>query len=291
MLNGLRLSLTNGQAISAEGTTGSTVYLVPHVHGRIELFFDSEWTVFTTTGASLALTGLVADSIYDVFAYYDTLTRAVKLELSVPWVGNFARTADDSITPMVTRLHGVYIKEGDPSRRYLGTMRTVTTTTVADTSAKRFLWNFYNKVDRTLSVIDSTNTWTYAGSAGGPNWRGANASTSSKIEVVVGFSNQSTAHFKSYGMHAAAAGTSADYSATPGVGIFTSGSNSAQLFGACPNSLTLFMTAQAENRHLMSSGYYPIWWLDGNNKSSSTQYLGDNGTTVAQSGMVGTIQG
>ena len=57
------------------------------------------------------------------------------------------------------------------------------------------------------------------------------------------------------------------------------------------NSLTLFMTMMALYRGTVNVGYRATWWFDSNNSSGLTQYLGDNNTTVMQSGVVGTIQG
>lgn len=290
MLNGFRLSLTSGQSISADGATSTTVYLVPHLHGKIELYSGTEWVVYTTSQISLVLGTLVSDTNYDVFAYYNSELSTVALELGPAWYNSGSRTADDSITPGLIRLNGVYVKDGDLTRLYLGTLRTSSTTQTIDSTSKRFLWNYYNRVDRILSVTDATNTWTYAGSNNSANWRGANGSTSSKVELVTGLT-ASEATFRAHNICIAANSATADYIASTGIGLSHSGSNSAQLYGCNPNSLTLYMTTQAECQTFLTIGYRTTWWLDGNNKSGNTGYIGDNNTTVAQSGMVGVMQG
>ena len=74
----------------------------------------------------------------------------------------------------LTRQNGVYVKSGDPTRRYLGTVRTTATTgTSANTENKRFIYNYYNKLPFAVKTANSNASWTYTTAA----WREYNGGT------------------------------------------------------------------------------------------------------------------
>ena len=47
---------------------------------------------------------------------------------------------------------------------------------------KRFVWNYYNRIERILLKTESTTSWTYATVA----WRSLNNSTANRIEIITG---------------------------------------------------------------------------------------------------------
>jgi hypothetical protein len=181
-----RLTLTSGTPITTSDVTGATtIYFTPYKGGRIALFDGtSVWTALPFSETSLALGTLVSATNYDVFAYNNNGTLA--LEIGPAWSSNTARA-----TALVLQ-DGVYVKSGATTRRYLGTFRTTSTTTTEDSGGgvttqvggKRFLWNMCNRVDRPMSVFDSTNAWSYITGA----WRQKNAAAGNKVEFVVGLS-------------------------------------------------------------------------------------------------------
>lgn len=85
---------------------------------------------------------------------------------------------------------GRYCEAGDKTRLYLGTFLTTSTTTTEDSmggtttlvGGKRFVWNYYNRVDRQAREFDGTGSWTYSGAV----WRQARATASNKVEFVCG---------------------------------------------------------------------------------------------------------
>jgi len=110
------------------------------------------------TSGELSLAGpLTASSVYDVFAYYDPATNAVKLEQSFAWSNDTTRV------DAVVRKDGVFVKSGNPTRRLVGTVRTDASGNFVDSSSKRWIWNVSNRVDRTLLVTEATGAWTYSG--------------------------------------------------------------------------------------------------------------------------------
>src|SRR5207245_734096 len=92
---------------------------------------------------------------------------------------------------------GIWVKSGDSTRRYLGTIRTDSTTTTIDdgghlasqTGGKRYVWNVANRVGVKLSVRDATTTWTY----GSATVRQANGAAGNKVEFVIGLSEDDIA--------------------------------------------------------------------------------------------------
>jgi hypothetical protein len=288
MLNGFRLSLTSGSPVSTDGTTSTTIYLTPYISGTIELYFNGRWKLIKSNEVSISLTslGLSNNTNYDIFAYWDNITHAVKLEL-VAWAGDGARNI------ALTRQDGVLVKISDTTRRFVGTCRTVSTTQVTDSVTKRFLWNHYNRLDRAMSVVDSTNTWTFIAANLVSEWQGANGATgSNKVEYVAGDPDSYVPIvFRAQGMAHGANSLTSTFVAASGIGLFATGTNNATLYGSNPQSLTLYTVNFADLITNATMGHQTVNWLDGSNSSGIFGYVGDNGTTSAQTGMVGKIQG
>lgn len=177
-----RLSLVSGDAMPvADQTAKATLYAVPYGGNRISLWNGSAWVVHTPTERSLALGTLTSGLNYDVFAYDNAGT--VTLEL-------LAWTSDTARAMALTTQDGVLVKSGAATRRYLGTIRTTATTTTEDSAAKRFVWNYYNRVARRLYTVPGYNnnnaltSFTYTST----NWGAVNGGTGSQIGIVIGVS-------------------------------------------------------------------------------------------------------
>jgi hypothetical protein len=138
-----RLTTESGVPVStSDRTAQSTIYLTPYVGNQIALYDGAAWQLRSTAEISLALSGLTSGKNYDVFAYYTG--SAVALELSAAW------TNDTTRADAITTQDGVWCKSGTLTRRLVGTIRTTGTTTTEDSATKRFVWNAYNRVPRTL---------------------------------------------------------------------------------------------------------------------------------------------
>jgi len=85
-----RLTATSGTPVTTVDATGATLYFTPFRHAQLVLFDGTTWTGFTSGELSLA-GPLTASSVYDVFAYYDPATNAVKLEQSFAWSNDTTR--------------------------------------------------------------------------------------------------------------------------------------------------------------------------------------------------------
>lgn len=175
MAPGGRLTLTTAVPITnADVTAASTLYYTPYLNNVIRIFDGTRWKVYTYTERSLALSGLTSGKNYDVFIYDNAGT--LTLELSAAW------TNDTTRTDALALQDGVYVKDGTPSRLWLGTIRTTGTTTTEDSVTKRFVWNAYNRAKRSLYKTDSTVTWTYSTGS----WRQANNAAANQVEIVSG---------------------------------------------------------------------------------------------------------
>jgi len=77
------------------------------------------------------------------------------------------------------------VKSGTTTRRYVGTLRTVSdsgTAKFADTASERLLWNAYNQVSKPGTAAESTSSWTYSGTT----FQYANASSANRVDFVIG---------------------------------------------------------------------------------------------------------
>jgi hypothetical protein len=183
-----RLTLETGVSVSTTDQTAKTaVFLTPHVGNRISLFDGTNWRLYALTAdKSLALGTLTSAKNYDIFAVDSS--GNVAMEFSAAWASDTART--DALTTQ----DGVLVKSGSTTKRYLGTIRTTSTTETADSGgytgttqvgAKRFLYNYYNRVRRPLKVIDTVDSYSYTTNT----WRVANGATGplNCVEYVTGY--------------------------------------------------------------------------------------------------------
>lgn len=184
-INECRLTLETGVAVSTTDQLAKTsVFLTPYRGNRLALYNGTSWGLYALTAdASLALGTLTSGKNYDIFAYDSSGT--VTLELSSAW------TNDTTRADALALQDNVLCKSGTLTRRYLGTMRTVSTTATADSGGltgttnvggTRFLWNHSNRVVRSMQVIDTTSSWDYTTAT----WRQARAQTGNRVEYVVG---------------------------------------------------------------------------------------------------------
>lgn len=132
------------------GTNSDTLFYGPYVGDAVTLYFNSQWTLYRTPEISIPNTGL-GDGLdpsvgpYDVFLYGD-ISGNVHLEFSSAY-GQFTRPGG-----RLMRQDGILVKNGDPTRKFVGTICTVSQANHAspflfwDGSGVRFVSNFYNSI-------------------------------------------------------------------------------------------------------------------------------------------------
>jgi hypothetical protein len=148
-----RLTLTAGTAVTISDVTAATlVQWSPYGGNLIGLYTGSEWVTvpFSET------TCVVPSTSSTPFDIWCSLTTAGGVVIdTTSW------TNDTTRATALTLQNGVYVKTGDPGRRYLGTGRTTTTPgQTQDATSGRFLWNYYNRVKRKATGSFSTGRTT-----------------------------------------------------------------------------------------------------------------------------------
>ena len=171
-----RLSLDSSDpAPTDDQTAATTLYLLPYKGEYVNLYDGaSTWQEFTlgSSGISIAIPA-TTDTNYDVFVYDSS---GLTLEL-VAWSNDTTRAT------ALTVVDGVYVKDGETTKRYAGTIRTTDSSgECEDSLAKRFVWNYYNRLPRAMVVVETTDSWTYTTAA----FRAMNNSTANRLQFVIG---------------------------------------------------------------------------------------------------------
>lgn len=278
---GGRLTLTTGVPVTTSDVTAATsIYYTPYLHNGIGLYDGTSWTLFTFSELTLALGTLTSDKNYDVFLYDNSGTLTLE---SLVWTNDTTRA-----TALVMQ-DGVYCKTGALTRRYLGTFRTTSTTTTEDScggattqvGGKRFLFNAYNRVPRSLYVKDTASSWTYTTDA----WRVSNGATAplNSFSFVLGLSVEKVAATVSTFVY----NTTATHISS-GVGVDSGTSNSAQTVGTrvSDNSST---TSISNYVGCPGVGYHYLAWLERSVATGTTTWYGVTGVAGQQTGMTGEV--
>ena len=177
LFSGGRLTLTSGTPVTtSDVTSATTIYYTPYNGDRISLYDGTNWATYTFSELSLSLGTLTSGLNYDVFLYNNSGTLTLELA---------AWTNDTTRTTSLTMTNGVYLKTGALTRRYLGTLRTTSTTTTADSAANRYLWNNHNRILRNASATIFSSSFSWSG--GTREW---NAGTSvTRVNFIVGLND------------------------------------------------------------------------------------------------------
>lgn len=273
-----RLTLTSGTPVTtADVTAAGTIYLTPYKGNGIALFDGVRWRLFNLTEISLALTATNAKP-YDVFVYDNAGTPTLE---TLVW------TNDTTRATALTTQDGVLVKTGATTRRYVGTFYASDTDKTEDSAAKRFLWNYYNRVDRRMAVLEATATW-----AGGAGWRQANSAATNQLAFVRGVDEDIvTAEVRVSWVVAAAAATVM----STGIGLDSTTATAAGCLVSYNNNNVA--GAQAVNTSTwtgnVSAGYHILTWLEANSAAATWYgYYAGGGTAafIIQSGITGTIK-
>jgi hypothetical protein len=275
--SGFRLTLTSGTPVTTVDTVGTTIYFTPFKHSQIVLYDGATWNVYRTSEVTFS-PSMTLSTTYDVFAYYDPTTTAVRLELSSAW------TNDTTRNDPVSRLDGVLVKTGTPTRRLVGTIRTDSNARFIDSAQQRFVWNAHNGVDRFLLVQEATASWTYALSA----FRPARGQTSNAFEYVTG----DVAALDAY-VQCLYIGASQGFVCSVGIGIDSTTVNSATILGK--TAMGSGVGSDFTNAHYHGytvAGHHTITWLEFVGASATFYGTNISGSTVWQiSGIRGRIVG
>jgi len=147
---GGRLTLTTAVPVTtADVTAAATLYYTPYLHNMIELFDGARWIPVPFAEVSLSLVGYTASKPYDIWGYLAAGTVALE---STIWTDGTTRAT------ALAYQDGRYVKAGTTTRRYLGTIYINSSGAQTDDSlTKRCVWNYYNRVYRSLYLREATS--------------------------------------------------------------------------------------------------------------------------------------
>jgi hypothetical protein len=255
MLNGLRLTLSTGNPIpTGDVSSSSTIYMTPYTSAKIALYdaVNQFWLVRSiASDISLALSGLTMGRVYDVFVYDNAGTPTLEITI---WTNDTTRSI------ALVRQDGVLVRNGAPTRRYVGTIKTIATNATCDTAVQRFVYNFYNQVERDLIYPELTDSWTY----NSQTIRGRGGLATARVEFVMGQPSMFQAEINVDGQGT----TSAGNAGIVGVGIdvtssFAAGSYCVASFADTGESgwaaTQLYKCTYA---NMLGVGYHVAYWCE-----------------------------
>ena len=245
-----RLTSVSGNPVPTTNQTAiTTIYLTPYNGNQISLYNGTSWSTASFSEIALPLAGLLANTNYDIFVYDNAGSATLE---AVAWTDNITRAIS------LTTQDGIYVKSGDSTRRYVGTIRTTSVAGQtednsggANTIGRRFIWNYNNRIKTTFLIHETTSQWSYSTTT----WRRMNNNTNMKAEFIIGI-NEPTIEF--YGLFSMTSTSST--SSLAGIGLdWLTGAPSNVLYsfgaagGAYATILTPLITKPGEGYHDVSA--------------------------------------
>lgn len=169
-----RLSLTTAVPVTTSDVVGATlIRLVPYKGNRIALYDGTNWHVRTGVETFSAVPGGSLGA-FDVFCFDSAGTPTLEC---LAWTNSTTRATG------LTTQDGVLVKSGDATRRYLGSAITNISGQLEDSFARRFVWNYYNRVRRPM-LVQISATYNYTTNT----FRQWGGSTANQLDFMVGWS-------------------------------------------------------------------------------------------------------
>jgi len=147
-----RLTLTSGTPVTSGDVLAATsLYFTPYLGSRVSLYDTTAltWRSYQFSELSLSLAGYTASKNYDI--YLANVGGILTLESAI-WTSDTVRA-----TALVLQ-DGRYVKTGDATHLFLGTIRTTAVTgQTEDSKVNRFVANFFNNVRKNMGVDELTS--------------------------------------------------------------------------------------------------------------------------------------
>lgn len=303
-----RLSLTTALPVTTgDITSAATIYMTPAKGNRVSLWDGSYWHNLAQVELSLALSSNSGHTNYhqsgknfDVFYFDDNGTK--RIGTGPAWTSDTGRGSGAGTTE-ISRLSGVLVNVNSIVLRfgsasgntvavaanratYLGTFRCSADGQTEDSRAKRFLWNYYNRLPRAMRVLEGTDSWSGSGAA---SWRQMNNSAANQLAFVAGAGED---RVRASALLFASNSTSTFRGIRCGIGI---DATNAFADGCLPGDV--MVDNNAFSRSLSATydgfpgvGYHFLAALEYDNAADTRTYAGDAGApTVLQSGITGEV--
>ena len=272
---GGRLTLSTGVPVSpTDISSAASLFYTPYLNNRISLYVPGfGWRLYEFQELSLSLAALSASLNYDIFIHNN---EGVLTLSALAWSNNTLRAS------ALVLQDGVLVKSGAPAYRYLGTLRTLASGgACADCEDKRFLWNMYNRVERSLKKCEEDENWTYASAT----WRPLNNDTTNRVEFVIGCTEDPV-----YLLHSCYVSNTSTGGQCVGVALDATNSNQADLRGY---SETDYITIFSVFYQVIPLGYHYLQlteWASGVGTSSFRSYIASLANTCTQWGGLGWLK-
>jgi hypothetical protein len=141
-----RLTLTSNTPVLSSNVTGATtIFYTPYTGNQISIWNGTQWGVRTFSELSLSLSGLTADTNYDVFIFDNSGTLTLE---AIAWSDSGAGTSARAIP--LAWLDGVRVKSTD-NRKYLGSVRI---------GSSGINWRFNSTIPASLCLCNEFNKLT-----------------------------------------------------------------------------------------------------------------------------------
>lgn len=270
-----RLTLTSGTAVTtADVVSATTVYFTPFRGNRMSLYDGTRWRRYILSEVSVACPS-VSSTVHDIFIYDNAGTITLD---ATAW------TNDTTRATALTTQDGVLVKTGATGRRYVGTIRTTGILgQTEDSVTKRYLWNYYNRVSRSMSVFETTSSWGYTIAT----WRQARATATNQLDYVCGVSEDMVEAVVT--VHTDNTNTSITRSA--GVGVDSTSANSAQLIGAGRGTTSIVGSHSSFYKGYPGVGRHTLVWLEISDAVGTTTWYSSGFSALIQSGIQGILFG
>ena len=275
-----RLTLTSATPVTtSDVTAASTVYWALYKGDRVALYTGSVWTLVTLTELSVAVPATTA-TMYDVFIDYNGGTPQL---VATAW------TNDTTRATALTTQNGVLVQTGNLDWRYVGSFRTTGVSgETEDSLVKRYVWNYYNRVPRTMRAIESANSWQYTS----VTFQQANANTANQLDFIIGVAEvEVEADVVALAQNTDTTGITVyvnigEDSTTAATSGFIGGATALHPVGSRA------ITVRAALKHYPAVGRHFWAWLEASTATGTTTWLGDNASeTNIQSGIHGSLLG
>lgn len=275
--SGGRLTLTSGTPITTSDVTAATsVYFTPYLSGYQSVYNGSAWISIPFTEITIAVPASTSQ-MYDVFGYNNN--GVLGCDSPVAW------TNDTTRATAIVLQNGRYVKSGDATRVYLGSFRTTTVSgQTEDSLAKRYVWNYYNRINRPMKVVDTTDSWSY----NTITWRQSNNNTANQLDCVIGVS-EDTVLIQAFGE--VLNGTATSRTCGTGIGLNSTSVNSAQMMSQQGTTSSLVSQQNALYNNFLPVGRNFLVWLEIGGGTDTQTWYGDAGLSVRQTGIMGLLRG
>lgn len=207
-LMGGRLSFTTSPIMvnNVPRTSATTLYYPAYTGCSACLYYSGAWKMYALPSSpilSYSMSGLIASAVYDIWLYaVDATTCALDV---TQWTNTTTRAV------ALDKQDGVLVKSGDPTRRYIGSIRMSPTngqsewiilTTNSTFQITLSLYNHYNQVPISVTKMIPAASWSYAVGA----WRNVNNLVTGALVmngystsmVLYGSLRYSTTQFRGY---------------------------------------------------------------------------------------------